>query len=129
MTLTEYWPFHFEKGALQVLSSMFGEFGVNSSSCSPLQATGSSSVTIQMNTPAAARRIVGFMASRFTTLATSSGQNNSGRAPSSVLMINDEWWMMNDEWRMINDEWWMMNDKWQIINSLKMLFYHRHEYW
>jgi hypothetical protein len=28
-----------------------------------------------------------------------------------IMMINDEWWMMNDEWWwMMNDEWWMMND-------------------
>jgi len=32
-------------------------------------------------------------------------------------MMNDEWWMMKDEWSMINDQWWKMNDKWWMMND------------
>ena len=27
-------------------------------------------------------------------------------------MMNEGWWMKDDEWRMMNEEWWWMNEEW-----------------
>ena len=31
--------------------------------------------------------------------------------------MNDEWWIMYNEWWMMNDEWWIINHEWSMMND------------